>query len=80
MAEEVHLGAILKEYAVKSQITYNIASTFNNWGIPTAHNLAAIKQLYPHIPIIATGGIRNGLTVAKAIAIGAQAWYRTTFI
>ena len=57
----------------QSQITYNIASTFRNWGIPTAHNLAAIKQLYPHIPIIATGGIRNGLTVAKAIAIGAQA-------
>jgi isopentenyl-diphosphate Delta-isomerase len=57
----------------QNQITSNVASTFRNWGIPTAHNLAAIKQLYPHLPIIATGGIRDGLTVAKAVAIGAQA-------
>lgn len=45
-------------------------SAFTEWGIPTA---ASITECAPGgLPIIATGGIRNGLDCAKAIALGAS--------
>lgn len=47
--------------------------TFLNWGIPTAKSLIQTKEEYKSGKITATGGIRNGLDVAKSIALGAEA-------
>ncbi len=55
-----------------SDIVTQLGATFRNWGIPTAYSLAAVREALPHFPLIATGGIRDGLTVAKACALGAQ--------
>lgn len=49
-----------------------LGQTFANWGIPTADCIAAIRQIAPHLPLIASGGLRNGLEVAKALALGAD--------
>lgn len=46
--------------------------TFDNWGTPTAESLVSIVEVIKDIPIIASGGIRNGLDMAKAIALGAS--------
>jgi len=43
-----------------------------NWGIPTAISLIECVDAVK-IPIIASGGIRNGVEIAKCIAIGANA-------
>lgn len=49
-----------------------------NWGIPTARCLTGIaalkkgKQQYRHLGVIASGGISNGVDIAKAIALGAE--------
>lgn len=46
-----------------------LGKTFWNWGIPAPVS-AAIASL--HFPTIATGGVRDGLDVARAIAIDAS--------
>ena len=51
--------------------TQQLADSFRNWGIPTAFSLAATKKALPESSIVATGGIRDGLHVAKACALGA---------
>ncbi len=48
-----------------------LGRTFWDWGIPSP---AAVREVVPvGLPLIASGGIRSGLDVARAVALGATA-------
>jgi isopentenyl-diphosphate Delta-isomerase len=49
-----------------------LGKVFADWGIPTAECITAVRLLSPEIPLIASGGLRNGLDIAKTIALGAD--------
>jgi len=49
-----------------------LALAFSEWGIPTAEALVATHKVAPHLPLIASGGLRHGLDAAKAIGLGAD--------
>ena len=45
---------------------------FHEWGIPTAACVGWLAQAKVRAEVIASGGIRNGLDVARAMALGAR--------
>ncbi len=50
-----------------------IAEAFASWGYPTVDATIALRREFPHATIIASGGVRTGVDIAKALAIGADA-------
>lgn len=49
-----------------------VAASFRDWGIPTADSIQQVRLGAPGLPIFASGGLRDGIDIAKCIAMGAQ--------
>lgn len=50
-----------------------LGAALGEWGIPTADSLLAVRDVAPHLTVIASGGVRSGEDMAKSIALGADA-------
>lgn len=49
-----------------------VARSFADWGIPTADAIQHARRAAPNLPIIASGGLRDGIDIAKSLALGAD--------
>ena len=49
-----------------------VAHSFAGWGIPTAYSLIDARREAGSIPVFASGGLRTGIDIAKAIRFGAS--------
>jgi isopentenyl-diphosphate delta-isomerase len=54
------------------EFTRQLASTFVHWGIPTVESILNVRQAAPQMPVFASGGIKDGLDIAKCIGLGAS--------
>jgi isopentenyl-diphosphate delta-isomerase len=49
-----------------------LGELFGDWGIPTPMALRMLKPYHHEVQLIASGGIRNGIDMAKGIILGAS--------
>ncbi len=50
----------------------DIATAFRDWGIPTATAIREVRAACPAATVIASGGMKTGLDVARSIRLGAD--------
>ncbi len=50
----------------------NVAAAFRSWGIPTANSIRMVRRAAPELVVLASGGLRDGVDIAKCIALGAS--------
>jgi len=58
-------------HRAEDKFTRQLAATFVDWGIPTAESILNVKRTVPGVLIFASGGLKDGLDIAKCIALGA---------
>ena len=62
----------VEKYRIKDPVYFHVASAFHDWGIPTADSIIQVKKAAPTLSVIASGGITNGIEIAKSIALGSS--------
>lgn len=62
---------------LRGKADLKLAKLFNQWGIPTAESIAQVVQFKndkgdKKIKILGSGGVRNGIEIAKCLALGSD--------
>jgi len=63
--------AQVARYRIGAPSLARVAEAFRDWGIPTAESIQMIRRAAPGLPVFASGGLRDGVDIAKCIALGA---------
>jgi isopentenyl-diphosphate Delta-isomerase len=63
----------VERHRIDDPVRARVAGAFGGWGIPTTTALIGARRAAPEGAIIASGGVRNGIDVAKALTLGADA-------
>ena len=59
-------------YRMKDPRQARVAAAFRDWGIPTVDLIRIVRRTAPDLAVIASGGLRDGMDIAKSIALGAK--------
>lgn len=62
----------VERFRLSNDSDIRVAEAFLDWGLPTAKALTDIAGSSLNIALFASGGLRTGMDVAKAIALGAD--------
>jgi len=59
-------------YRAKNPSQARLAAAFLDWGIPTTDAIQKVRNTAPDLKVIASGGLRSGVDIAKCLALGAS--------
>ncbi len=62
----------VERHRIEDPVRARVAGAFAGWGIPTADAVRLARRAAPEATLIASGGIRTGIDVATALALGAD--------
>ncbi|WP_377889047.1 type 2 isopentenyl-diphosphate Delta-isomerase [Alkalihalobacillus sp. R86527] len=62
----------VESYRSHQTLREQAAEAFKGWGNATAECLIDVRKDLPTVPLIASGGLKNGVDAAKSIALGAD--------
>jgi isopentenyl-diphosphate delta-isomerase len=65
------LWSQVEMHRAQTESQKRVAAAFIDWGLPTAESIENVRRIAPQMKIIASGGLRDGVEVAKCLALGA---------
>jgi isopentenyl-diphosphate delta-isomerase len=62
----------VEKFRARDENQAHLAAAFADWGIPTAEVILNVRRAAPQLLVFASGGLRNGVDIAKCLALGAS--------
>ena len=62
----------VEKFRAEGSVYFEAADAFRDWGISTVDVLLNVRDVDDEVPLIASGGMRTGVDVAKSLVLGAD--------